>query len=539
MWEQIRATVVSVLSDIRPMPRPSLRAFILLTALLAFLAPPAFAARLALVIGNDSYRNVPPLRNARTDASSMARALGNNGFKVTLLRDLDQRGFKAGLDAFSAAVSEGDDVVFFYAGHGVQLGITNYLLPVDTRAASDAQLREQAIPVQRVLDDMRAKKARFTLTILDACRDNPFQGSSINGLAAGQGLAPTMASTGQMIIYSAGSGQQALDQLGSADRDPNGVFTRVFLKELERPGQPVDRMMRSIRSEVNRMARSVGHEQVPALYDQSLGDFFFRQAATTAQAAQGTAAARMPSIAFGGFAGESDNAALVPRIVGSDLERSGRFRLVDAAGIQMSDSRRPDAAVWAARDVNFVVGGSVQPAPDGRIDVRYRAWNLQTGEQLAGESFVIERRDVRLAAHRISDRLQQEITGVPGSFSVRAAKVTSMAGRYELMISDSDGANVQQALRSPKPIALPTWGGDGVLAYLSLESGEPTAYVQTLKTGGRKIATTSAQVVSACAGEIAALRRADASLDDWLKDDWRRGAASGCASAMAAAAQER
>ena len=173
--------------------------------------PSAFAARLALIVGNDTYKNVASLRNARADASAVASALRSFGFKVTLIQDSNERGFRAELRTFKETVSEGDDVVFFFSGHGVQLGTANYLLPVDIRGESEDQVKDEAIPLQRVLDDLADKKARFSLMIIDACRDNPFRG---RGRAlGGRGLAPTTAATGQMIIYSAGSGQQALDQL--------------------------------------------------------------------------------------------------------------------------------------------------------------------------------------------------------------------------------------------------------------------------------------------------------------------------------------
>ena len=79
-----------------------------------------------------------------------------------------------------------------------------------------------------------------------------------------------------MIIFSAGTGQQALDRLGPSDKEPNGLFTRVFLKEMQKPGIPVDSMLRQVRKEVVRLAKSVGHEQVPALYDQTVGEFYFK-----------------------------------------------------------------------------------------------------------------------------------------------------------------------------------------------------------------------------------------------------------------------
>ena len=85
----------------------------------------------------------------------------------------------------------------------------------------------------QLLDDMNEKGAKFTLAMIDACRDNPFKGSGRSALG-GRGLAPTTAATGQMIVFSAGSGQQALDKLGPSDRSKNGLFTRVFVKEMQK-----------------------------------------------------------------------------------------------------------------------------------------------------------------------------------------------------------------------------------------------------------------------------------------------------------------
>ena len=230
--------------------------------------------RKALVIGNDLYRNVPRLDNARSDARAMGDSLRSLGFKVTMATDLTERGMKETLRNFKTAVEGGDEVVVFYAGHGVQLGSANYLLPVDIAGQSEEQVRDEAIQMQRILDDMQERRTGFMLMIVDACRDNPFKvaGRSIGG----RGLAPTSAATGQMVIFSAGAGQQALDRLGPNDKEPNGLFTRLFLREMAKPGVPVDRVLRSVRSEVARLARTIGHEQTPALYDQSLGDFFLK-----------------------------------------------------------------------------------------------------------------------------------------------------------------------------------------------------------------------------------------------------------------------
>jgi len=231
------------------------------------------APRKALVIGNDSYLNVTKLNNAREDARAIAENLKKVGYQVTLKLDLKEKEMKQVLRAFKAQVEGGDEVAIFYAGHGVQLGSTNYLLPVDIAGENEEQVKDESIQLQRILDDMNEKKVKFTLAMIDACRDNPFK---TNGRSlGGRGLAPTTTATGQMVVFSAGSGQQALDKLGPKDNNKNSLFTRVFLKEMQKSGISIDRVVRNVRNEVVSLAKSVGHEQVPAIYDQVVGEFFF------------------------------------------------------------------------------------------------------------------------------------------------------------------------------------------------------------------------------------------------------------------------
>ena len=234
-----------------------------------------FANRKALIIGNDSYKNVSKLNNASADAKAMATALAALGFKVSIHLDIDERNFKQALREFKMSIQGGDEVLVFFAGHGVQLGATNYLLPTDIKGDNEEQVKDESIPLQRILDDLQERKAKFSLAIIDACRDNPFKGSGRT--LGGRGLAPTTAATGQMVIFSAGSGQQALDKLGPNDNEKNGLFTRILLKEMSKTGIPIDQVLKNVRNEVVNLAKSVGHEQTPALYDQAVGEFFFRR----------------------------------------------------------------------------------------------------------------------------------------------------------------------------------------------------------------------------------------------------------------------
>lgn len=235
--------------------------------------PALMARRRALVVGNERYKNVPILQNAAEDARAISRTLTDLGYKVDTHIDLTERGFNRALRDFRADLKGGEEVLFFYAGHGVQMGNSNYLLPTDLGSDSAEQVRDESIELQKVLGDLSDQKPKFTLAVIDACRDNPFKhsGRSIGG----RGLAPTSAATGQMVMFSAGAGQQALDKLGDKDKDKNGLFTRIFLEEMKKPGVPVDRVLRNVRQRVVEIARSVGHEQVPALYDQAVGEFYF------------------------------------------------------------------------------------------------------------------------------------------------------------------------------------------------------------------------------------------------------------------------
>lgn len=233
----------------------------------------AQSRRVALVVGNDRYKLIPKLETAGEDARAVAEYLQQLGYRVTLRQNLAEREMKATLRNFAAQVRGGDEVVLFFAGHGVQIGANNFLLPVDIAGESETQIRDDAIPLQRMLDDMNERKAGFTLAIVDACRDNPFKGTGRS--IGGRGLASTTAASGQMVVFSAGAGQQALDRLGPTDKDRNGVFTRVFLRELKNRELSIDRVIRRVRTEVVDLAKSVGHEQVPAIYDQVVGDYYF------------------------------------------------------------------------------------------------------------------------------------------------------------------------------------------------------------------------------------------------------------------------
>jgi hypothetical protein len=250
-----------------------MRRFALLL-LAGFLSSAADARDLALVIGNDSYTNIPALKKAVNDAGAIAGELEKLGFIVRRAENLDQRAMSRTLVAFDNDIGPGDRAFFFYAGHGFEIDGINYLLPTDVPAADTNQqnlIRDASFPVSRIIDGIRARGASVAVLVLDACRNSPFQTTGRSGLAT-RGLARVDAPDGVFVLMSAGTKQEALDRLSDADPDPNSLFTRAFLQELQKPGQTLVQVAKRTQVAVKELAATVGHEQTPAYYDQVIGD---------------------------------------------------------------------------------------------------------------------------------------------------------------------------------------------------------------------------------------------------------------------------
>ena len=229
--------------------------------------------RLALVIGNDNYLSVERLRNARNDAKLMADTLREAKFDVTEVNDLDRNKFWLAIDNFKSRIKKGDDVVFFFAGHGVQIGSDPVLLPVDIVAQNDAQVLRDGVPLAQIQDHL--KDARFALLVIDACRDNPFKSQGTRAVGAGvRGLAPVEVANGMAIIMSAGRGQKALDIVPELTNE-NGLFTFEFVRSIRVPGVDVRTALLQVREHVEDRAKRANNPQRPALTDETRGNFYF------------------------------------------------------------------------------------------------------------------------------------------------------------------------------------------------------------------------------------------------------------------------
>jgi formylglycine-generating enzyme required for sulfatase activity len=244
--------------------------FALLTAL------PAQAARQALVIGNDNYTSARVLFKAGNDATAMARELKAAGFAVQVHRDLGYRSMVRVVENFTAGVKGGDEVVVFFAGHGVQIKAGPYLLPTDIEATTEGEVQQTAYELNLLTEKLSSAKPAFVLVIVDACRDNPLKAKSNDrSLGETRGLSAIEPPKGQMVVFSASKGQKALDRLSDKDANPNSVFTREFIARMNRPGVRIQDLMEEVRDAVEALAGTVQHEQRPSLTNEARGNFYF------------------------------------------------------------------------------------------------------------------------------------------------------------------------------------------------------------------------------------------------------------------------
>ena len=182
--------------------------------------------RVALVVGNNAYENVPKLEKAVNDAKAVSSSLQAIGFQVQLATDLSRRDFIRQLSAFMDRVGPGDLALLYYAGHGIEVRGVNYILPTDVPPVvpgRESLLTGEAVPTEKIITDLQDRGARAMVFILDACRDNPFKTGTTRTLGGARGLAQGTPPEGVLVLYSAGVGQSALDRMSNNDSDPNSV----------------------------------------------------------------------------------------------------------------------------------------------------------------------------------------------------------------------------------------------------------------------------------------------------------------------------
>jgi hypothetical protein len=245
---------------------------LLLLALLAG-ATPAEARRVALIIANAQYVNAPALTNPLADANLIEASLRRAGFDSVQTRtNLGKAAVEAELRAFGNRAEGADVALFYYAGHGIEAGGQNYLIPIDAKLQRDRDLDIEATRLETVLQVVSG--ARMRLIILDACRNNPFEASmqrSIRTRAVSRGLAEIEPEGETLVVYSAKAGSTAADGDGA-----NSPFATALARRLPQPGLEIGLLFRSVRDDV---LASTGRTQEPFTYGSLSGQAFYFRAA--------------------------------------------------------------------------------------------------------------------------------------------------------------------------------------------------------------------------------------------------------------------
>lgn len=225
--------------------------------------------RVALVIGNAAYKDAP-LANPVNDAVDMAKALGELGFKVILRRNADQRAMRQAIREFGSELRRAEVGLFFFAGHGLQVRGNNYLVPVGADIQNEADAEDLSVDSQFVLRTMEESQVKFSIVMMDACRNNPF---ARGFRSASRGLAQMNAATGSLIAFATAPGSVAADGSGR-----NGVYTKHLLASLRQSDTDIMKVLQRVRTGV---LQETGGKQTPWESSSLVGEFLFRPDATS------------------------------------------------------------------------------------------------------------------------------------------------------------------------------------------------------------------------------------------------------------------
>jgi tetratricopeptide (TPR) repeat protein len=233
---------------------------------------PAGTRKVALIIGNGAYKNVEPLANPPRDAKLIASTFRELGFAtVTLVPDLSRDKFFAALHEFGVEAEKADWAVVYYAGHGMEIGGVNYLIPVDARLKADSDAETQAVALEQVIAAVAGAR-KLRLVMLDACRDNPFEKNMQRTIAlklVNRGFSNIEPEAGFMVVYAAKHGETALD--GDSFNSP---FATVLARVIREPKIEVRKLFDIVRDDV---WKATNRAQQPFTYGSLPGreDFYF------------------------------------------------------------------------------------------------------------------------------------------------------------------------------------------------------------------------------------------------------------------------
>ncbi len=246
-------------------------------------AAPVSEQRVALVIGNSTYTDFP-LANPVNDATDMAQALQNAGFKVILKRNGNTRDMRQAIREFASELRRAHVGLFYFAGHGIQVKGNNYLVPVGADIQGEADVEDLAIDAGYVLRTMEEAQVKVSIVILDACRNNPFARSF---RSTNRGLAQMTAATGSIVAFATAPGSVAADGTGR-----NGIYTKYLLESLRQADTDILKVLQRTRANV---VKETGGKQTPWESTSLVGDFYFRPPSAGTPLGSATQSAAVPA----------------------------------------------------------------------------------------------------------------------------------------------------------------------------------------------------------------------------------------------------
>ena len=318
--------------------------WIVVVSLLAalFAAPAAYAQkRVALVIGNSAYRYTSALDNPKNDAADMAATLRKHGFAVIEGVDLDKAAFDRKVGDFASALKGADAGVFFYAGHGLQVGGQNYLVPIDAKAEEEVRLDLEMVRVD-VVHRIMERQTETNVLFLDACRDNPLARNLARSIGTrsaevGRGLARVDAGVGTLISFATQPGNVALDGAGR-----NSPYTGALVRHLTAPKEDLSAILIDVRNDVMRETKN---KQVPWEHVALRARFYFGSA--IASAAPPTPPTRLSEAAEGWTIAERANTIAA---LDAFVRRFGDTYYGDLAKVQLAELKEVEAAKQKAEE---------------------------------------------------------------------------------------------------------------------------------------------------------------------------------------------
>lgn len=410
--------------------------------------------RAALVIGVSKYLHAPPLANTGNDADSVGAALRRLGFSVDLVIDPDRYAMESSIRNLGRKAEGAEASVFYYAGHAIEVSGQNLLVPAPANIQSDRDLRYETIDLDSVLDAV-AGRSTVSLVFLDSCRDNPFNKKLVASTRAinFRGLGPVDAATGTLIVFATAPGKTAED--GDAQNSP---FTAALLRNIERPGIEVRRMLSAVRREVR---ETTGGRQIPWENSALEGEFYFKQSAPAApqpRQAAATAAASDPA----------------------ELQQNLRKALQKVLPAVTSSYLDAVVKPYGEGKENKAIAGSRE---------RNLTWRFTNRESAyAAEQSVLEGCQVRFGNPCILVAVNGTIASIPedGTWVARTMSRVGFEGQFnpqQIPVISADARSRKDvtdysSVRGPKAIAIHPWG----LPFVATgSSDQAAAEVEALK----------------------------------------------------------